>query len=274
MAKPMRLCFDRVIPDDYQPARAEMARTFSKGVTRGGTAMADLRKAAATPAGAAAAFPGVMRLALAKVNMWEAGRVLTCRFLDGSKTQMKKVENYAHQWEEFANITFKFITKGIADIRVSFVADSGSWSALGNDALIERYFPKYQPTMNYGWLRDDSAESEYRRVVLHEFGHALGAIHEHSSPGSKLKWNKPEVYRIFSGPPNYWSKEDIDYNIFQKYSKDSTNYTKFDSNSIMLYAFEPELFLDKKGTKSNSKLSDQDKRFISDMYPRPKPKKN
>lgn len=33
--------------------------------------------------------------------------------------------------------------------------------------------------MHFGWLRDDTDDVEWRRVVVHEFGHALGAIHEH-----------------------------------------------------------------------------------------------
>lgn len=270
MPKPMRICFDRMIPDSYQPARAEMARSLMPGVFRGGNAMGDLRSAAARPENAR--FPGVMRLALPQVNMWENGRVLKCRFLDGSSTQTKNVEDKAHMWEEFANITFRFVAAGDADIRISFVADSGSWSAVGNDALVEKYFPKYQPTMNFGWLRDDTNDTEYRRVVVHEFGHALAAIHEHEQPTAPLKWNKPEVYRVFSGPPNHWSKADIDHNIFDRYSREGTNFTQFDPDSIMLYQFDASLFLDKKGTKNNTDLSDQDKRFISQMYPKAAPK--
>jgi len=43
-------------------------------------------------------------------------------------------------------------------------------------------FHHHEPTMNYGWLKDDTDDVEYRRVVIHEFGHALGAIHEHQNP--------------------------------------------------------------------------------------------
>ena len=47
--------------------------------------------------------------------------------------------------------------------------------------------------MNYGWLTPDSDDDELRRVVLHEFGHALGLIHEHQNPEGGIEWNEPAV---------------------------------------------------------------------------------
>ena len=54
----------------------------------------------------------------------------------------------AHQWERYCDIKFKFVTAGTPEIRISFYADSGSWSAVGRDALNQQYFPTHQPTMN------------------------------------------------------------------------------------------------------------------------------
>jgi hypothetical protein len=137
---------------------------------------------------------------------------------------------------------------------------------VGTDALVEKYFPKFQPTMNFGWLKADTDDQEYERVVVHEFGHALGLIHEHQNPKAKLKWNKPEVYRVFSGSPNFWSKEEIDHNILSKYSPAGIQNTNFDEDSIMLYMFPGSLFLNGVGTKSNTKLSKHDKEFIGQQY--------
>src|SRR5438128_1710060 len=76
--------------------------------------------------------------------------------------------------------------------------------------------PKSRPTMNFGWLRDDTEDAEYERVVVHEFGHALGAIHEHQNPKGGIEWNLPAVYAYFAGPPNHWSKEETDLNVVGK----------------------------------------------------------
>ncbi|KIW12685.1 hypothetical protein PV08_09963 [Exophiala spinifera] len=121
--------------------------------------------------------------------------------------------------------------------------------------------------MNFGWLTDDTSESEFSRVIIHEFGHALGCIHEHQHPNVELKWDVNAVYDYFMGPPNNWKKEVIDSNIFQKYDIASTRATAFDEKSIMLYMFDSNLFTDHRGTPNNVVLSSTDKQFIAKMYP-------
>jgi hypothetical protein len=210
----------------------------------------------------------VARMALINSKRWPTGATLKCRFLDGSTTMRNKVETIAHRWEDHANTKFKFVASGAAEIRISFFADSGSWSAVGRDALNAAYFPAHQPTMNYGWLREDTGGDEYSRVVLHEFGHALGCIHEHQSPTFDRKWNKQAVLTYFQGPPNYWRPEEIEHNVLNKYSPTGVPATRFDPKSIMLYSFDEALFADGKGpTNSNTKLSETDVRMIKSMYP-------
>jgi hypothetical protein len=129
------------------------------------------------------------------------------------------------------------------------------------------YFPLHQPTMNYGWLHDDTDANEYSRVVLHEFGHALGCIHEHQSPTFTRVWNRPAVMRYFQGPPNYWSSADIQSNVLSKYSPKGISATQFDPKSIMLYEFDGALFSDGRGpTNTNTKLSPSDIKMIKTMY--------
>src|SRR5215467_1623959 len=253
-------CFDRIIPEEYHPARAAAERVTLEHAQSMARTIAPLM-----------AGPGVIhpaRMALMAIKKWENAKELRCRFLDGSAKQQSHVIAKARIWEQYANISFKFVKTGDAEIRISFSADPGSWSAIGNDCLVERYFPKYQPTMNFGWLRDNTEDQEYERVVVHEFGHALGCIHEHQSPKAHLDWNKQMVYQVFSGAPNYWSKEDIDHNILEKYSPKNMAETRFDLKSIMLYQFDGALFKNGKGTPLNFELSDHDKQFIAQMYPK------
>ena len=205
------------------------------------------------------------KMALMAGKNWHEGNKLRVYFMDGSAIQKARVKEQAVKWSKFANIAFDFAaSKSNAQIRISFIADDGSWSYIGTDCL---GIDKTQPTMNFGWLKDDTDATEYERVVVHEFGHALGAIHEHQNPKGGIQWNLPAVYAYFAGPPNFWTKEETDVNVVGKYSVEQLNASKYDPASIMLYQFDGALIKGGKPTKSNTRLSRGDKRFIRKQYP-------
>jgi hypothetical protein len=252
----LRLCIDRMLPQHVKIKAADLA-----------IAENPKNQPKLPPF-----LPGVShftaKIAFFTGKRWaKEGRTLRVRFLDGSPTQRQKVREHATSWSKYCNITFDFSESPDAEVRVSFVADPGSWSAVGTDCLLTEEFKPDQPTMNFGWLRDDTDDVEYRRVVVHEFGHALGAIHEHQSPKGGIQWNLPAVYAYFSGPPNNWTKDDIDFNVVQKYSASQLNATKFDRRSIMLYTFPPELIVGHLRLPLNTSLSTGDKKFVAKMYP-------
>jgi hypothetical protein len=273
-----KICFDRVVPPEDLPdqgkAHAAAMSNYKEQVKKK-LQEKNIPAGAHITHGDAGKLPDLdaseplqaARMALINLKKWDPGHSLRCRFLDGSATQRKKVEDKAHIWEKYANIKIAFGDDPHSEVRISFVADPGSWSALGKDCLVAKYFPKNQPTMNYGWLDDNTEDEEYERVVVHEFGHALACIHEHQSPTEKLNWDTAAVYKAFSGPPNNWSKPDIDSNILQKYSEKGMSTTVFDKDSIMLYQFDASLFTDHKATPLNTKLSKTDEKMIKRMYP-------
>lgn len=252
------ICFERIIPHELDPETTLRHRIRDAAIANAARAGRPLD---------AAEEINAAHMAIVETKKWNAGSELRCRFLDGSPKMRKQVEALAHQWEQYVPVKFKFVKRGAAEVRISFSADAGSWSAVGRDALNTSYFPIWQPTMNYGWLRDDTAEDEYCRVVLHEFGHALGAIHEHQSPAFNRKWNRAAVLKYFQGPPNYWSVEDIDHNVLQKYSPKGIIASRYDPKSIMLYMFDAGLFSDGLGpTNSNSSISQYDIDTMKRIY--------
>lgn len=94
--------------------------------------------------------------------------------------------------------------------------------------------PQSQHTMNFGWFTDETDESEFSGTTIHEFGHALGCVHEHQSPGANIPWNRELVYSYYQFS-NGWSREEVDANILNQYSAASTRYGQSDARPVMLY---------------------------------------
>jgi hypothetical protein len=211
---------------------------------------------------------GTSRAALVKKNKWDKTSTINVAFIDGDPSVQQRVKAVVTAWTapDTANLRLVFVNDPAkADVRVSFKY-SGSWSTIGTSC---RTVPKNQPSMNFGWLTPETDNQELRRVVLHEFGHALGLIHEHQNPGSHMPWNKANVYKDLSGPPNSWDKATIDHNMFDAYSKAETNYTAVDPKSIMMYPIPATWVTDPKFAAGlNDDLSPTDKKFVHTQYPK------
>lgn len=212
------------------------------------------------------ASSGTEKAVLQANAKWAPGETISVAFLDGDQTLQDKVEQAALQWTApgLARLTLEFVDDPAkADIRISFEND-GSWSAVGNTC---RQIPSPRPTMNYGWLTPVSTQQEIEEVVLHEFGHALGLLHEHQHPEGGIKWRREVVISDLSGPPNNWTVEEIEFNVLTPAEEEETNHTgTMDPDSIMMYPFPASWTEDGFSTKSNSKLSQQDKDFIREQY--------
>jgi hypothetical protein len=185
--------------------------------------------------------------------------------LSGAPAVQERIKQSAVKWQSHANITFTFVNDpNESDIRIGIDLNGKSESLIGKDAL---KVPKGAETMHFGWLTPNSSQAEYDSVVLHEFGHALGAIHEHQSPGGTISWNKDFVYAYCQ--KNWgWSKEDADHNIFERYMPDQVIFSRLDRYSIMMYSFPPEWTTDGTSMPWNYQVSDGDKQFIGLVYPR------
>lgn len=164
-----------------------------------------------------------------------------------------------------------------ADVRISFSKGPGgqpgsSYSYIGTQCR-DSSINKEGPTMNLGWLDD---EQDYDSpdfagtgiVILHEFGHMLGMIHEHSRADANLQWNKPVIYKLMAGPPNNWNKQTVDEQVFDTVPVDSFNGSVYDKSSMMHYIFPASWFLVDPHLPEVTKMSPLDIEWISKTYPR------
>lgn len=207
-----------------------------------------------------------LRLSADRRKIWPGEwRVLAVRFLGADVRLHRRIAQVAEEWSRHAGIRFLFNNAPGAPIRISF-EPGPSWSFIGTDALDARIGPD-EPTMNFGWLTPATPQEELQRVVLHEFGHALGMIHEHQSPAASIPWNREALYAYYGGPPNHWTPAQVDANVITRYSNEIANASAFDPHSIMLYPIPPEFTRGDFSVGWNRTLSPTDRAFITTIYP-------
>ena len=173
-----------------------------------------------------------------------------------------------------ANLTLNFVDPNplhpeSADIRVSFESGCGHFSYIGTRCI--RAAPE-MPTMNLDPIEINEAclngnPTRFRQIVLHEFGHALGCIHEHQQPAMSIQWDEDAVFNYYRGLPNKWSDAEIRHNVLELFKAGKYS-TRIDSESIMLYGVPPELTKDRIGFEGGKDLSEGDIKFIQECYPK------
>jgi hypothetical protein len=116
-------------------------------------------------------------------------------------------------------------------------------------------------------INDRTSEWEFSRSILHEFGHALGMLHEHQNPAGGILWDEPKVYEYYWDQYK-WEPNEVYHNVLRRYDVDQVNSSEFDPHSIMMYEVPGNLT--ENGLTiggRNCELSERDKSFIAQLYP-------
>jgi len=248
---------------------------------------------------------------------WENGDTILVRFFgnSGSPAMRQRIMRYAKEWEQYGNITLKFVTDYalVTNIRVRL---GSRFDSLGHNSLVGidcNKRPQTMQTMNldtsdfidfdyyvkefqakglfyqylvnkntnlnnytYGDLYNDVVyypnpykryfDKPMRGTTMHEFGHALGLLHEQSFPGA-IKWNRDTIYKHYWD--NYhWGKAQVDFNVLETSDQFFTNGTVYDPKSIMHYSVESWQTTDGYSLTESNDLSQGDKNIIAALYPK------
>ncbi len=214
-------------------------------------------------------LPGVVQKAVSykpgrsASTAWANGSTITVKFLSGSSDLRSRVIYHAREWTRFANVRFQVVTSGPADIRVAFTQNGSSWSMVGSGSARAN---QQKPSMNFGWLTDRTPEYEVRRTVLHEFGHALGLLHEHQNPAGGIPWDEAAVYAHYLKTQG-WNRKTTYDNVIGTANRNDTQYSVHDRASIMHYPVDGRLTKGRYEVGMNNELSAIDRLYIARMYP-------
>jgi len=204
----------------------------------------------------------VMRGVAAKDLRWEQGTNLKVYFLQGTTNMHNQFMEIAKEWLPPGEVSLTLgQTTNINDshIRVTFDPKSALgeyWSLIGTKSNNARG----KSTLNVANVT--------RSMVLHEFGHALGFVHEQAHKDANIVWNKDQVYKdLYNANPEFWTKANVDAWVFEKFDSSKQIITEFDIESVMMYPRRTNWTKNYPPGEIPDMLSEGDKASIRKLYP-------
>ena len=195
-------------------------------------------------------------------------------FLDGTEWQQSLVMETAAEWTtpSGANIEFVKVDTCEAQIRVLFETRFNQ-SAIGNQALHEKYDDG--PTMWLGDVDDQHTATRRKRVIRHEFGHAIGCRHEHIHTDNQIPWDEDAIFNDLKD--TNWSncssiEEQQCREAIRKFITGKLvgfhHTSEYNEFSIMHYPIKNEWTSEENfTTPTNTEISPGDLEFVSSIYP-------
>ncbi|MHC8355531.1 zinc metalloprotease [Pseudomonas sp. LB3P81] len=202
-------------------------------------------------------------------NFWAPGRTLRIAFLNGDQSFKDAVKAAASNWLPYVNLKFDFVEGEVGDIRIK--SEPGVyWSYIGTNALIET--DQSLPTMRLSPDHHLSLKF-FIANAMHEFGHMLGAEHEHLHPESNIPWNRRAVYAAHGvdedADEDDYVRRSVDERYFNLLDASEVVYSPYDPQSIMHYPVHQEWTEGNFKIDLNLVLSQKDKAFMAEIYPFP-----
>lgn len=211
--------------------------------------------------------PGQVGAVLETSYAWPTGSTLRIGFVDGSMEARQAVRDMANQWTDHANLKFDWVLSGPTtdlDIIIKFDASACN-SYVGTSS---RYAAEWgDVTMNLCHMDEKIGTDRFSRVILHEFGHALGLKHEHQNPNVEFEWNYDYVYNYYATYAG-WDRARTDRNVFDAIHPSKVLASSHDPHSIMHYSFPPEFTVDGTAMGGAHVLSPTDTKHIAEWYPK------
>lgn len=225
-------------------------------------------------------------------TLWPNQKDIIVKFLNGNESQKNEVMYHALEWTRYANLQFIFTDESgnvlkadhdkrnfrlpmktpvldkskfiRSDIRILF-NEAINNSVVGTSAYLSK---ENEPTMRLSTTIP--VKGVRRGMILHEFGHALGLLHEHQNTNRTFKFNHERVYE-------YCKSKKIDSasckaNMLDISVGSKINSTQYDQESVMNYVFDDIVYEQESIEKDltphpHHYLSLKDKMFIASLYP-------